>query len=87
MAASYFDHGQNGPAVFSLFIRDYPPHRNYFVAMGLQDLIEYLESFRFLGSDIDYLHKLNLFKDDFLDYLKQVRFSGRLMATPSTSRP
>ena len=85
MAASYFDHGLNGQSTFSLFIRQYPPHRSYFVAMGLADLVDYLESFRFLPSDIDYLHSLNLFSDDFLDYLQGIRFSGRLPS--STSAP
>ena len=82
MAASYFDHGRNGRATFSLFIRDYPPHRGYFVAAGLADLVDYLERFRFTSSDIDYLCRTGLFKDDFLDYLKELEFSGRLMALP-----
>jgi len=82
MAASYFEHGLNGQATFSLFIRAYPPHRNFFVAAGLADLVEYLESFQFTSSDLDYLHSTKLFKDDFLDYLRTVRFTGRLMALP-----
>ncbi|MCG8375820.1 MAG: hypothetical protein MI702_05010, partial [Chlorobiales bacterium] len=72
MAASYFDHGRNGRATFSLFIRDYPPHRGYFVAAGLADLVDYLERFRFTSSDIDYLCRTGLFKDDFRDYLKEL---------------
>jgi len=82
MAASYFDHGRNGQATFSLFIRDYPAHRGYFVAAGLEDLIDYLERFRFTPSDIDYLHRTKLFRPEFLDYLKELRFTGRLMALP-----
>ncbi len=82
MAASYFEHGINGQATFSLFIRDYPAHRNYFVAAGLSDVIDYLSRFKFSESDIDYLHTTGLFKDDFLDYLKGVRFTGELMALP-----
>ena len=85
MAASYLDQGIDGRATFSLFIRDFPPRRNYFVACGLADVVEYLENFRFTPTDIDYLHSLGLFKDDFLDYLKGLRFSGRLLALPEGS--
>jgi nicotinate phosphoribosyltransferase len=34
MAASYFDHRMFEPATFSLFIRNYPPYRRYFVSSG-----------------------------------------------------
>ena len=82
MAASYLDQGIDGRATFSIFIRDFPPNRNYFVAAGLADVVEYLERFRFKPSDIDYLHSVGIFKDDFLDYLKGLRFTGRLLALP-----
>lgn len=82
MAASYFDHGHNGRATFSVFIRDYPEHRNYFVALGLEDVVDYLENFRFTGSDLDYLASLGIFKDDFLAYLQSLSFSGRVTAMP-----
>ena len=52
MAAAYYDHGMTAPATFSLFIRDYPPHRSYFVNAGLDDVLAYLESFRFSEEDV-----------------------------------
>ncbi len=82
MAASYFEHGLNPEATFSLFIRDYPKYRNYFVAAGLADLVTYLETFGYCDSDIDYLHRTGTFKDDFLDFLKSLSFHGQLAALP-----
>jgi len=82
MAASFFENGLDQEATFSLFIRSYPQERNFFVAAGLADLIEYLSQFHFTAKEIDYLHGTGLFRDDFLDYLKQMRFTGRLVALP-----
>ena len=48
MAASYFEHQMFEPATFSLFIRNYPPSRRYFVSAGLADVLSYLEDLRFL---------------------------------------
>ena len=82
MAASFFENGLDQEATFSLFIRSYPQERNFFVAAGLADLIDYLSQFHFTAKEIDYLHGTGLFGDDFLDYLKQIRFTGRLVALP-----
>ncbi len=43
MAASYFDHQMFEPATFSLFIRNYPPSRRYFVSAGLSDEFSHLD--------------------------------------------
>jgi nicotinate phosphoribosyltransferase len=40
MAASYFDHEMFEPATLSLFIRNYPPSRRYFVSAGLSDVLK-----------------------------------------------
>jgi len=55
MAQAYFREQQMGQATFSLFLRSYPPNRGYFVSAGLQDVLDYLESFSFKASDLDYL--------------------------------
>ena len=47
MAACYFDQGMPDEATFSLFIRKYPAQRSYFVAAGLAEVLEYLETLRF----------------------------------------
>jgi nicotinate phosphoribosyltransferase len=53
MAAAYHRQGMFAPATFSLFIREYPPGRGYFVNAGLADVLEYLESFHLETEDLD----------------------------------
>lgn len=80
MAASYFDHGMFEPGSFSLFIRNYPAFRSYFVSAGLDDALRFLEDLRFSSDDLDYLGASGLFKRDFLSYLEKFRFTGEVYA-------
>ncbi len=82
MAQGYFQSGKVGPATYSLFVRTYPPNRGYFVAAGLDDILNFLEEFTFQSEDIDYLHSTNIFADEFLDFLKDLRFTGEVWAIP-----
>ncbi|HEY2989317.1 MAG TPA: nicotinate phosphoribosyltransferase [Candidatus Binatia bacterium] len=82
MAQSYFQSGRFEPATFSLFVRDYPPNRGYFVAAGLKDVLDFLEGFAFDRKAIDYLRTTGMFAADFLDYLTTVRFTGAVWAMP-----
>ncbi len=82
MASSYFKEGKRGIATFSLYIRDCPPTRAYFVSAGLDSFIEILEDFRFSDDAIDYLRSLGKFSEDFLEYLKGLRFTGSVRALP-----
>ena len=82
MAACYYHHQMFAPATFSLFIREYPPHRSYFVSAGLEEVLNLLESFHFAQDDLDYLASLKLFSDDLLHYLSGLRFTGDVFAIP-----
>jgi nicotinate phosphoribosyltransferase len=82
MAAGYHAQGMMSNATFSLFVRDYPHQRSYFVAAGLQDALDELENMRFSEGDIAYLQDTRLFGDDFLHYLESFRFSGEVVAMP-----
>lgn len=82
MAASYWKEGMHGRAAFSLFIRDLPPNRAYFVSAGLQSILAVIEDFHFDKTSIDYLRSLGRFPDGFLNYLKTVRFTGSIRAIP-----
>ena len=42
MAESYLQEGMTGEATFSLFIRDYPADRSWFVSAGLESLLRIL---------------------------------------------
>jgi nicotinate phosphoribosyltransferase len=82
MAASYFDHRIFSTATFSLFIRGNYLKRNFFVAAGLEDVLNELETFRFSEKDLTYLQTRGAFSKDFLSYLAGLRFSGKIFAMP-----
>jgi nicotinate phosphoribosyltransferase len=82
MAQVYFRHRMFAPATFSLFIRQYPSHRGYFVSAGLEEVLSFLENMRYAPEDIDYLASKGLFAEDFLDYLSTLTFSGGVRAIP-----
>jgi nicotinate phosphoribosyltransferase len=82
MAASYFAHEVFDTATFSLYIRDVYATRNYFVAAGLEQVLDELNAFQFSDQDISYLHSTGRFSKHFLDYLRQVRFTGEVNAIP-----
>ena len=82
MAQAFFNQGMSAPATFSLFIRNYPPHRGYFVFAGLEDVLDYLSNLRFSRTSLDYLLSTGLFSKDFLEYLARAHFTGSVRAIP-----
>lgn len=80
MAQAYWQAGVTRPARFSMFVRRMPAERGYLVFAGLDDMLAALESLRFSPDEIGYLRSLNLFREDFLDWLAQLRFSGSVRA-------
>lgn len=82
MAASYFEHKPDCLASFDLFIRDLPPERSFFLAAGLTDVIDFLGDFHFDQESLDYLKGLGIFSQQFLDFLRELRFRGSLWALP-----
>jgi nicotinate phosphoribosyltransferase len=82
MAQAFYQQGMFAPAVFSLFVRQYPPDRAYLVAAGLEDVLDHLENLRFSRGSLDYLRSTGIFDGDFLDYLKEFRFTGSVRAIP-----
>ena len=84
MAASYFDRHIEGNATFSLFARE-SAARNFFVAAGLETVLAELACFAFADQEIAYLKDTGLFADDFLSFLKTLRFNGSIFAMPEGS--
>ena len=62
MAAGYFEAGKaSQTATFELSIRRLPNHRNFVVATGLAQCVEYLLALRFTSEEIAYLRGLPQF--------------------------
>ncbi|MBQ7582195.1 MAG: nicotinate phosphoribosyltransferase, partial [Lachnospiraceae bacterium] len=83
MMQGYFkNQNRNQTVIFDMFYRTNPLESGYAIAAGLQQLIEYIEDLHFEARDIEYLRSLHIFEDDFLDYLKDFRFSGNIYSIP-----
>ncbi|HET7198296.1 MAG TPA: nicotinate phosphoribosyltransferase, partial [Burkholderiales bacterium] len=82
MAQAYFESGMNDTAVFELFVRRLPKTRQFLVAAGLEQAVDYLEQLRFEDEDLVYLSSLDRFSARFLDHLGTVRFTGAVHAMP-----
>ena len=82
MAEAYFELGMCDTAVFELFVRRLPDARRYLVAAGLEQIVDYLEGWRFLPDELEFLAGLNRFSRRFLDHLAGLRFTGSLHAMP-----
>lgn len=81
MAASYHRREMNEPAIFELFVRRLPAHRSWLLAAGLGPVLRLVRELRFGGPQLDYLGSVG-FRDDFLGYLAEFRFSGDIHAIP-----
>jgi nicotinate phosphoribosyltransferase len=82
MLEAYFEEHMGDTGVFSLFVRRLPERRNYLLACGLEDVLDFLETFRFDDPALGYLESLGRFSDRFLRYLAQLRFTGDVYAVP-----
>jgi nicotinate phosphoribosyltransferase len=86
MAAGYFESGKAGEvATFELFFRRLPRYRNFVLAAGLEQVVEYLQDLHFEDEEIRYLRSLPQFQrvsPGFFDALRSLRFNGDLFALP-----
>lgn len=82
MLEAYHALGMDKTAVFSLFVRNLPPGRNFLVACGLETLLDDIEAFRFEDDDVAHLASLRRFRPEFLSWLRTFRFSGDIWAVP-----
>ena len=78
MGYAYFKDGiHERKSYFDVYFRKIPFGGGYAVFAGLEKVVEYLNSFEFTDSDIEYLAGLG-YEDDYLQYLKQMKFTGSI---------
>ena len=83
MSGGYFRLGmQDRVTYFDVFFRRVPDRGGFAIAAGLEQLVDYIRDLHFDEEDIAYLRSKNLFGEDFLDYLRQFRFTGDIWAVP-----
>jgi len=84
MANGYFQSGQvdESIAYFDMFFRKVPDGGGYAIMAGLEPVIDYLKGLKFTEEDIAYLRGKNLFCEEFLEYLRDFKFSCDVWAVP-----
>ena len=83
MANGYFELGKRDEiAYFDVFFRSVPDGGGFAIAAGLEQVIEYIQDLSFSEEDIEYLRSTKTFNEDFLEYLKDFRFTGDLYSVP-----
>lgn len=82
MMQGYFKSQSNKTVIFDVFYRSNPSKSAYAIMAGLEQLIEYIKELSFSSGDIAYLESTSLFDKDFLEFLRNFKFSGDIYAIP-----
>ncbi|MDE6662576.1 MAG: nicotinate phosphoribosyltransferase [Lachnospiraceae bacterium] len=83
MMQGYFKNkDQNETVIFDAFYRNNPYDGGFAISAGLEQLIQYVKELHFEEEDIAYLASLGIFEKDFLDYLRDFKFTGDIYAIP-----
>jgi len=79
MMNGYFKNGVDKEVVvFDLFFRKNPCKNSYTMIAGIEQVIDYIENLNFDEESLTYLKSLNLFDDEFLNYLIKFKFTGTI---------
>ncbi|PEN13211.1 nicotinate phosphoribosyltransferase [Longibacter salinarum] len=79
MLQAYWAEDMHANAVFDLFVRRLK-HRNFLLACGLEQVLEFLESMTFSEEAIEYLREQGTFDEEFLAWLSDFSFTGDVYA-------
>ena len=83
MMQGYFkEKDANETVIFDMFYRTNPHGNGFAICAGLEQVIEYIENLHFTDGEVEYLRSLNMFEEDFLDYLHEFHFTGDIYAIP-----
>jgi nicotinate phosphoribosyltransferase len=82
MLQAYFAQRLNGIAVFEFFVRKLPSERNFLVAAGLEQVLDYLATLAFTVEELGWLAGTGRFTHAFVASLADLRFTGDVDAMP-----
>ena len=84
MANGYLQSGnmKEDIAYFDMFFRKVPDGGGYAIMAGVEQVIDYLENLKFMEEDIEFLRGKGVFCEEFLEYLRNFRFSCDVWAVP-----
>ena len=83
MGNGYFKCGyQDRITYFDVFFRTVPDGGGFAIAAGLEQIVRYIQDLHFSEEDIAYLRGRGIFCEEFLNYLREFRFTGDIWAVP-----
>lgn len=83
MASGYFENNMTDKiAYFDMFYRKNPDNSGFAIMAGVEQMIEYLTNLKFTDEDIDFLRSKNMFSENFLEFLRNFKFSCDVWAVP-----
>ena len=82
MLHGYQRQGMDATAVFEFFVRRLPGARNFLVAAGLEQALQFLENLAFDDTELSWLADTGRFDAAFIDGLATLRFTGDVDAMP-----
>lgn len=82
MLQAYYERGMTDTAVFELFVRKLPAGRNFLVAAGLEQALDFIEGLRFGDEELAWIERSGLFRPSFVGHLAKFRFTGDVHAMP-----
>ena len=83
MAQGYFAKGyKDRITYFDLFFRRCPDGGGFCIAAGLEQVVQYIQELHFSEEDIAYLRGREMFSEEFLEYLRNFKFTGDIWAMP-----
>ncbi len=77
--------GRNGMTTFDLYTRTAPFGGGYLLVAGIENALEFAQSFRYTPEDLRFLAQIRDYDSAFLDELASLRFTGEFLALPEGS--
>lgn len=83
MSNGFFNQGYGDKiAYFDMFFRQVPDDGGFAIMAGVEQLIDYLKNLSFSDDDIEYLRSKGIFSSEYLDFLKNFKFTCDVWAIP-----
>lgn len=83
MANGYFSSNMKDTVVyFDIFFRKNPDEAGFSIVAGLKQVIQYISELKFTDENIEFLRGKKIFSEEFLQYLRNFKFSGDIYAIP-----
>ena len=76
MLQGYLEQDMEELAVYEFFVRKLPPGRNFLLAAGLEQALQFLETVSFSAEEVAWLEQTGRFNSKLLDYVGNFHFSG-----------